>query len=99
MSRKIGRAARTAVVLAALLLAGVIAPISALDERSAGELDTRRLTGKAFYENDKYTEAAAEFRQAAGSRVRGATRFRSGPIRRSCRGGRPSCSATSPAPF
>jgi tetratricopeptide (TPR) repeat protein len=36
---------------------------AAPDERSAQELDTRRLTGKAYYENDKYAEAAGEFRR------------------------------------
>jgi type IV pilus assembly protein PilF len=63
MSRTIGRAARTAVVLAAALFMGTPAPAVTPDEQSAGELDTRRLTGKAYYENDNFAEAAKEFRR------------------------------------
>lgn len=63
MNLSIGRAAWTAAVLAAVLYMGAMTPTAASDERSAGELDTRRLKGKAYYENDKYTEAAAEFRR------------------------------------
>jgi tetratricopeptide (TPR) repeat protein len=63
MNRSIGRAAGTAVVLAAVFVMYAMTPTAASDEQSAGELDTRRLKGKAYYENDKYSEAAAEFQR------------------------------------
>lgn len=63
MNRSTGRAAGTAVVLAAVFVMYAMTPIAASGEEPLRELDARRLKGKAYYENDKYEEAAAEFRR------------------------------------
>lgn len=54
-----------ALVLGILLLVPACSPAQATDGKSAGELETRRLYGKAWYENDRFPEAAAEFRRCA----------------------------------
>ena len=46
-----------------LMLCGSVAIAQPTPADRDAELDTRRLTGKAYYENDKFTEAADEFRR------------------------------------
>ena len=55
------RAVRALVALVAMIATSALADPPTPEV--AAELDARRLTGKAYYENDKYTEAAAEFRR------------------------------------
>ncbi|MCK4340597.1 MAG: VCBS repeat-containing protein [Phycisphaerae bacterium] len=50
-------AVTTVVLIAAISLGGPS------EQEVAGELDAHRLVGKAHYENDKFAEAAAEFRR------------------------------------
>ncbi|HUU85099.1 MAG TPA: FG-GAP-like repeat-containing protein [Phycisphaerae bacterium] len=60
MSHVMRVAARLVTPLLCLSAASLAAPP---DARTAADLDARRLVGKAYYENDKFAEAAAEFRK------------------------------------
>ncbi len=54
----------TAYVCAALFGPGPNVLAESADDKRDGELDKRRLVGKAHYENDEFKEAAEEFRRA-----------------------------------
>ena len=50
------------------------------DGPQSGELDTRRLLGKAYYENDKFAEAAREFSRCTELAPSSAADLAAGPM-------------------
>ncbi|UCF33258.1 MAG: VCBS repeat-containing protein [Phycisphaerales bacterium] len=50
-------------VFAIELVSPALALAESPDAKTAAELDSRRLIGKAYYENDNFTDAAGEFRK------------------------------------
>ncbi|MHC4065251.1 MAG: hypothetical protein ACYSUI_12260, partial [Planctomycetota bacterium] len=63
MKRIVLWASTAAATLAPVVCVGSAGTATELDQKSAAELDRRRLVGQANYENDKFAEAANEFRR------------------------------------